>query len=213
MSRGRIACSAKSSSRLPLDQYWFAGDVRSEFTVSSSCAVNFNSDRHTAITLFNVVRQNILIHNFLYFRSFPFDTQRFPFYEIHCIAGFWDGLYHAHIDAAIDGMFFQLASHLNSHLHGLQDDIRDTGKSLRTFISRHRQILELVDAINKSYSPIIFIQCVLTAITVCTVSVQLMDSEKARLLGNVGFLAGVLLQWYIYCHGGEYIRTGVRFSF
>lgn len=144
------------------------------------------------------------------FHSFPFDTQKSPIYEIHCFGVLWEGLYHAHIDASIDGMFFQLTCHLQSHFNGLQDDLRNIDRPLKEFISRHRQILEAVDEINDIFSPIIFTQCVLTSITVCVISVQIMDNfEIARLFGNVGLLLAVLLQWYIYCHGGEYVATGV----
>lgn len=143
--------------------------------------------------------------------SFPFDTHRFPNYEILCVVLLWGGLYHAHIDTAIDGMFFQLTCQLKSHFDGLQDDIKDIKKSLKSFISRHRKILGAVNEINHLYSPVIFIQCVLTSITVCVVSVQIMDSFKiGKIIGNIPFILAVLQQWYIYCHGGEYIATGVR---
>lgn len=110
-------------------------------------------------------------------------------------------------------MFFQLACHLKSHFDGLQDDIKSTDRSLKSFVKLHVQILKTVSEINDLFLPIIFTQCVLTAINVCVISVQIMDNFEinARLLGNVGFLLAVLLQWFIYCHGGEYVATGVKF--
>lgn len=143
--------------------------------------------------------------------SFPFDTQKTPIYETHCILVLWEGLYHAHIAAAIDGMFFQLTSHIRCHFIGIQNDLRDVNIKLPEIIGRHRKLLEVISEINEIFLIIIFTLCVLTAITVCTVNVQIMEHfEAVKLLGNVGLLIAVLLQWYIYCHGGEFIATGVR---
>lgn len=116
-------------------------------------------------------------------------------------------------------MFLVVSSNIKTHFKILQykfrtsrfDDPKGNLSHLKILVLYHLRLLELTDSLNETFKEIIFGQIVLTAMQMCLILFQILqfsaDLNLFNALPNYCFFMAVLLEFFMYCYGGQCITS------
>ncbi|EDV94557.1 GH19067 [Drosophila grimshawi] len=148
--------------------------------------------------------------------KFPFNDVNTPGYEVGFIYTMFVTIVVVLYASAVDGLFISFAINLRAHFQTLQQEIRELTfdqaghqQQLVKAVDYHVHILSLSKRLRVIYTPIVFGQFFITSLQVGVIIYQIVTHMNSimALLVYLSFLFSIMLQLFMYCYGGEIIKS------
>uniref|UniRef100_A0A336LBR1 Odorant receptor n=1 Tax=Culicoides sonorensis TaxID=179676 RepID=A0A336LBR1_CULSO len=161
--------------------------------------------------------------------NWPWSIQKSPLYEITYLLQVYGSWLTSSAVAGIDCVFMGIFLHVTSEFRCISSRITEFGKNLdqkaphltvlnkkdneaaymdlKKLIHEHRTCIEFCDKLRDFGKEIILGHFLLSSVTVCMTSVNLLIAEWSQKPVYVTYILTVLTQALVYCYGGELVSN------